>query len=229
MTGLDVALVKDSYKYHTRLDLVEYIEPGALQHFGDNIIAMLKAIGTSDPSKFIGIKKARDTLYFTALGGKILVMVKASTATIAYSALFMVSIALAFSRMEKSYISGYVVCLISVPLSMVSGIVTANIAALVMTKILVRPLSYFRKEWWCVPLYGAPAVLGKYCPRATVHVNPSNLKPVGVLLAQLLLAGFINRQRLFGGRDDLVEHALLIGHLLFFSAISLIGQLFGVL
>lgn len=161
LTGLDMALVKDSYKYHTRLDLVEYIEPGALQHFGDNVVAMLKAIGSSDPSKFTNLKKARDTLYFTALGGKILVMVKASTATIAYTFLFAASVAMAISRIHSSYISGYVACLFSVPLTMFSGIATANITALVMTRILARPLSYFRKEWWCVPLYGAPAILGE--------------------------------------------------------------------
>lgn len=155
-----MALVKDSYKYHTRLDLVEYIEPGALQHFGDNVIAMLKAIGSSDPSKFTNLKKARDTLYFTALGGKILVMVKASTADIAYTILLFASVALAISRMHRSYISGYIACLLSIPVTMVSGIATANIAALVMTKILARPLTYFRTEWWCVPLYGAPAILG---------------------------------------------------------------------
>lgn len=122
---------------------------------------MLKVIGSSDPSKFIGIKKARDTLYFTALGGKVFVMVQKSSATIAYIVLFIVSIALAFKKMEKSYILGYITCFISVPLTMVSGILTANVAALVMTKVLVKPLSYFRKEWWCVPLYGTPAVLGE--------------------------------------------------------------------
>lgn len=122
---------------------------------------MLKVIGSSDPSKFIGIKKARDTLYFTALGGKVFVMVQKSSATIAYIVLFIVSIALAFQKMEKSYILGYITCFISVPLTMVSGIFTANVAALVMTKVLVKPLSYFRKEWWCVPLYGTPAVLGE--------------------------------------------------------------------
>lgn len=161
LTGLDIALVKDSYKYHTRLDLVEYIEPGALQHFGDNIVAMLKVIGASDPSKFIGIKKARKTLYFTALGGKILIMVKSSTATIAYLGIFVASIALAIARMDRRYLSGYLACSIAAPLTMLSGIVTANIAALVMTKVLIKPLSYFRKEWWCVPLYGAPAVFGE--------------------------------------------------------------------
>lgn len=156
-----MALVKDSYKYHTRLDLVEYIEPGALQHFGDNVVAMLKAIGSSDPAKFIGLKKVRNTLYFTALGGKILVMVKASTASIAYAILFAASVAVAVSRIPSSCVSGYAACFISVPFTMVSGVASANVAALVMTRVLARPLSYFRKEWWCVPLYGAPSILGE--------------------------------------------------------------------
>lgn len=162
LTGLDIALVKDSYKYHTRLDLVEYIERGALQHWGDNLITMLKVIGSSDPSKFQGLKRTRDTLYFTALGGKVLIMVKAHTTTVAYIGLFLISLFLSAARADRTYLAGYITCFISAPLTHLSGIVSANVVALVMTKILVKPLSYFRKEWWCVPLYGAPAILGMF-------------------------------------------------------------------
>jgi hypothetical protein len=123
---------------------------------------MLKAIGSYDTSKFQNVKKTRSTVYFTALGGQILIMVKASTATIAYAILFMASVVLSLKQMDRRYISGYVACLISAPLTMVSGILSANVAALIMSKVLLKPLSYFRKEWWCVPLYGAPAILGEW-------------------------------------------------------------------
>jgi hypothetical protein len=51
----------------------------------------------------------------------------------------------------------------------------------------------------------------------------------GILLSQLVLAAFISRQNLFGGREDLVEHAMLVAQLVFLSGVSLLGQLFAVL
>lgn len=88
-------------------------------------------------------------------------MARASTATLAYVLLFLASLALTANKFERNHLGGYVACVIAAPLTYVSSIVGANIGALVMTRILEKPLMYFRKEWWCVPLYGAPAVLGK--------------------------------------------------------------------
>lgn len=153
--------MKDSYKYHTRLDLVEYIEPGTLQHFGDNIIAMLKAGAAKDPSFFKGIKKARETLYFTVLGGTFLIMVKASTVTLVYIAMFSIAVLLAVSTVKAGHRGVYSLCVLNAPLTMISGIIMADIGAAIMTLLLGKPLAYFRKEWYCVLLYGGPAVLGE--------------------------------------------------------------------
>lgn len=36
LSGLDMAIVGNSYLYHTRSDLVHNLQPGTLQHFGDS-------------------------------------------------------------------------------------------------------------------------------------------------------------------------------------------------
>ncbi|EJC99693.1 uncharacterized protein FOMMEDRAFT_160118 [Fomitiporia mediterranea MF3/22] len=41
ITGLDMAVVGHSYFYHTRKDLVRYIQPGVAQHMADNTLALL--------------------------------------------------------------------------------------------------------------------------------------------------------------------------------------------
>ena len=153
--------MKDSYKYHTRLDRVEFIEPGAMQHFGENVLAILiylTSIVTAEELQ--GIKKARETLYFTALGGKVLIMLQASHATIGYLALLAGTVAFTAHRIRRDRLAGYLVCFFSVPLTLFSGIAAANITAAFMVLVLDKPLTYFRKEWWCLILYGAPTVLG---------------------------------------------------------------------
>ena len=154
--------MKDSYKYHTRLDAVEYIEAGALQHFGENVLAMLIYLASVPTAKELqAIKKARDTLYFTALGGKVLVMLKASHATLGYLGIFLAAVCLASLRIKRDRLAGYITCFFSIPLTMVSGIAAANITAAFMVYILDKPMTYFRREWWCLILYGMPMVLGK--------------------------------------------------------------------
>lgn len=36
VTGLDMAIVGNSYLYHTRKDIVPYVQPGVVQHFGES-------------------------------------------------------------------------------------------------------------------------------------------------------------------------------------------------
>lgn len=50
-----------------------------------------------------------------------------------------------------------------------------------------------------------------------------------MLIAQLLLSALISNQKLFGGKNGTVEHAMLVGQLIFLSGVALAGQLLGVL
>ncbi|TFY75137.1 hypothetical protein EWM64_g8876, partial [Hericium alpestre] len=70
VTGLDMAVVGNSYMYHTRKDLVENIQPGVAQHFAENIMALLQYL-TSDesplPSLDAGYSKP-STVFFSHMG-----------------------------------------------------------------------------------------------------------------------------------------------------------------
>ena len=161
LTGLDMALVKDSYKYHTRLDRAQYIERGALQHFGDNVLAILVHLaGTTTASELRNMTKARETVYFAMLGGRIFVCIQANYVLAGYAVLWLASVTLVWKRMQKGHGAGYAVALLSIPGSLVSALLSANLTAVVMAYILDKPLSYFRREWWSLLLYGTPALLG---------------------------------------------------------------------
>lgn len=46
--GMDFAHVKDGFRYHTKYDDIDFIQPGALQRTGDNILNLVKIISNSD-------------------------------------------------------------------------------------------------------------------------------------------------------------------------------------
>src|SRR6218665_3609977 len=48
LTGLDMALYQDGYAYHTSLDRVSRLEPGSLQHMGDNTLAVARELAGLD-------------------------------------------------------------------------------------------------------------------------------------------------------------------------------------
>jgi hypothetical protein len=48
VTGIDTAIYRGSEAYHTHLDTVERIEPGLLQHEGDNMLAYVRRVLQSD-------------------------------------------------------------------------------------------------------------------------------------------------------------------------------------
>lgn len=156
-----MAIVRDSYKYHTRLDTVEYLQPGSLQHFGENMVAILSYLAsTPSGADLASISRAREIVFFDLFGGKLFVMIQKDAAAIGYIALFVASVGLAALRMRRDRLSGYLVCLISIPASMLGSALAAVLTAAVMAYGLDRPLSYFRKEWWCLVLYGPSSLLG---------------------------------------------------------------------
>jgi hypothetical protein len=72
----DMALVQNSYLYHTRLDLPEFIEPGALQHMGENTIALLNyltspetTMGNSPTAEKLPQMATSSIIFFSGLGG----------------------------------------------------------------------------------------------------------------------------------------------------------------
>ena len=94
-------------------------------------------------------------------GGKLFFSVHKDTASLAYIAMFIASVALAAARMRKGRMAGYLVCLASIPASMLGSALSAVLTAAIMAYGLDKPLSYFRKEWWCLVLYGPATLFGE--------------------------------------------------------------------
>ncbi|KAG8762494.1 hypothetical protein FRC12_009013 [Ceratobasidium sp. 428] len=153
LTGLDMAIVGNSYLYHTRRDTVENLEPGAAQHMGDNTLALLTYLSSSDsPLPTLQTYTPPTTAYFSLLS-RYFFSYTFSTAERLYAATLLLSLPLLkLSRLQMQFLVG-------VPLSLVVGAVSANLAALGM-KMSGNGMSWYAGERRCLVLYTPAALIG---------------------------------------------------------------------
>ncbi|KAJ4473162.1 hypothetical protein J3R30DRAFT_3296811 [Lentinula aciculospora] len=166
VTGLDMAIVGNSYLYHMRKDVVENIQPGVAQNFAENTLALLFYLSSPPPtspsiaSLTAGYTKP-STVYF-ALFGKFW-MYSFSTAKLMYVALLVDAVVLVTAT-SKSRRLGTLGALckptLAVLFAFVGSVLGSNVVALVMKYVLGKPLSWFRNEYSPMVLYGPAAALG---------------------------------------------------------------------
>ncbi|KAG7087620.1 hypothetical protein E1B28_013568 [Marasmius oreades] len=190
VTGLDIAIVKNSYLYHMRKDLVENIEPGATQHMGENALALLRHLSsdTSQLPSLTGGYTKPTTVYVSAFGRFLLYSF--TTAKIIYTLLFFASILLvktAIPSVEKvakdpsrSIRRGF----FSALSGLLGSIVLANVVAVIMAQILGKKMSWFSSEYSTMVLYGPPAVLGALLPQLYIGEVEEAMVYSAILLMQ---------------------------------------------
>ncbi|TDL26482.1 hypothetical protein BD410DRAFT_741807 [Rickenella mellea] len=93
ITGLDMAIVGNSYFYHTRKDLVEYIEPGAAQHMAENTLALLLHLSSpASPLPQLTTGYTRPTEVFFSLLNSVFVQFSFKTANAMYAITLVTSV-----------------------------------------------------------------------------------------------------------------------------------------
>lgn len=170
VTGLDMAIIGNSYLYHMRKDLVENIEIGVGQHMAENALALLKyfsAPGSPLPSLNKGYAPVT-TVYFAHIGG-LFFMYTFTTAKILYTLLLAASFILVrvtfvdpapalkrsggFSREQRKG-------MVAVVAGLIGTMLVPNLVALVMRFVLKKGLSWFSNPFAPFALYGPAALLG---------------------------------------------------------------------
>ena len=111
---------------------------------GRNTIAMLEYL-TDSKEALLNITPLRSTVFFSALGGNMFVVVKASTALATYVALATTLATLFVLRARKDRLASYAFSLATSLASVVGAIVSANIVAFICDLGLKRSLSWFRQ------------------------------------------------------------------------------------
>ncbi|RUO97088.1 hypothetical protein BC936DRAFT_141000 [Jimgerdemannia flammicorona] len=168
LTGLDMALYKNSYLYHTHLDQPGNMEPGALQHMGENTLALIEYL--TNEGDLERLEVASDVVYWEVFGLKFIVYSWSTAynlqqATVVLSLLFFTyiirkSILTTPYRSLSTTLTAYGISTISVLLSFFSAILVSNLTAFVLVQVLDRPMVWYSREWYGLLVYGPAALAG---------------------------------------------------------------------
>jgi hypothetical protein len=168
LTGIDMALYKNSYLYHTHLDLPKYLQAGSIQHLGENVLAIIRHLVQN--TTLTGIEKTNQVVYFDFYGKFFLVYSWATAfviqmTTVAASLVFFAYILLRSTttspyRSLTQTLTAYVVSTTSVLVSFASAVIGPNLVALLLTSALVdRPMTWFSNEALGGLVFGPAALL----------------------------------------------------------------------
>ncbi|SPC67749.1 uncharacterized protein UHOD_06842 [Ustilago sp. UG-2017b] len=213
LTGLDMALVGNSYFYHTRKDIPTYLEPGATQHFGENTFAIIEHLCLKNSSstllRNIQPYQSRHTLpvYFS-IAGKYLILIqnKAFKSLVMGLSAFINFQLSSIVRSEKDIgaLNLTILSAISVIFSILGAALGANGVAFIMTKVLGKGMSWYTHEFFPILLYTPPAI-------------------AGLLVAQLLTSKLVKPHR-----RPYLERSSLSGLAIFFNLSLLAMNAFGI-
>lgn len=151
LTGLDMALVQNSYRYHTMLDTADAIQPGSVQHMGDNTIALLEYLTSPDtsmgnspePTPNLPSAPTSHTIFFSAFGGKVFVVYSRATATLAYGILAALTAVVVSDRVDWSKDGrAHLLAIVGVLGSMVASIASANAVAFLTSTVFGKSMSW---------------------------------------------------------------------------------------
>ncbi|GAB5585290.1 hypothetical protein Unana1_00190 [Umbelopsis nana] len=198
LTGIDMALYKNSYLYHTHLDLPKYLQPGSIQHLGENVLAITRHLVQN--TTLTDIERTNQVVYFDFYGKFFLVYSWATAfaiqmSTVAASLVFFGYI-LWRSTTTSPYRSitqtlvAYTVSITSVLVSFASAVISPNLVAFFLTSSLVnRPMTWFSNEALGALIFSPSALLAILATQyvfslvpITPHPDPEHAGFVSVLM-----------------------------------------------
>ncbi|KZV84957.1 hypothetical protein EXIGLDRAFT_726594 [Exidia glandulosa HHB12029] len=193
VTGLDMAVVGNSYVYHTRKDIVANIEPGVAHHMAENALEILKYLTTSKSSPLASLKTSgyhKPSTTFFSLLGSVFFQYSSGTALIMHGVLVgLVLVTMALTRTWTEIRSGVVAVLAAG----FGALVGANLLAFFMDRIFDRPLSWFSNEMDTLLLYVPAAFAGALSMNLLVREAGEHAVLAGQIIIQsvsgLLLQG----------------------------------------
>ncbi|KAF9475846.1 hypothetical protein BDN70DRAFT_953709 [Pholiota conissans] len=198
VTGLDMAVVGNSYLYHMRKDLVENIQPGTAQHMAENTLALLRYLSSKkSPLASLTAGYSRPTTVFFAHVGPTFFMYSFTTAKVLYTVLFTFSFFLVrgtFVDPAPALKNGHgfwkeqgkgTVAVIS---GMTGTLLVPNVVAVIMKSVLNKGMSWFKDPMAPVGLYGPAALLGVMVSQYLVGEVHEQSVFTALLLIQAFLA-----------------------------------------
>ncbi|KAF9569516.1 hypothetical protein EC968_002603 [Mortierella alpina] len=161
LTGLDMAVYKNSYLYHTHLDLDESMEAGLPQHMGENALAL--ATYLTEEANLVNLERTSSVVFFDIFG---LFFVSYSWTSAIRSHILIGGLAL-FTIMTRSS-RPTVRSSVSILLSFVAALLLPNLSV-VLLQALGTPMQWFSHEWLSMLLFGPVALVGMFGVQYLFH------------------------------------------------------------
>ncbi|KAG6889796.1 hypothetical protein C0992_004061 [Termitomyces sp. T32_za158] len=164
VTGLDMAVVGNSYLYHMRKDLVENIQPGVAQNMAENTLALLRYLSAAgSPIPTLTTYTRPTTVYYSYLGQ--FFVYSFTTAKIIYTFLFLATFSFVTLTYKNpvsggSIWSGQLRGVLAVIAGLIGTLLVPNFVAFVLRYVLGKGMSWFANEYSAIVLYAPPALLG---------------------------------------------------------------------
>ncbi|KAJ3039284.1 hypothetical protein HDV00_012372 [Rhizophlyctis rosea] len=156
VAALDMAFYQNSYLYHTMLDVEETIQTGAIQHFGDNVHALLEyLLSEADLSN---LKTDADMIFFD-LFGIYFVHYTWATAFKLHYGIAVVSLVLLLLNTNRVTVGPWEAS--KAFLATFWSFVGAVLAPVVLGGALFlagKPMTWFAAEWYPFALFGPASV-----------------------------------------------------------------------
>ncbi|KAK3232427.1 hypothetical protein Dsin_004308 [Dipteronia sinensis] len=168
LSGLDFAYTDNSAVYHTKNDKLDLIQPGSLQHLGENMLAFLLQIG---PSSHLPRSNAveeegktdHEAAIFFDILGTYMILYRQRFANMLHNSVILQSLLI----WTTSLLMGGYPAAVSLALSCLSAILTlvfsvsfSAVVAFILPLISSSPVPYVASPWLAVGLFAAPALLG---------------------------------------------------------------------
>ncbi|KAE8814431.1 endoplasmic reticulum metallopeptidase 1 [Hordeum vulgare] len=170
LPGLDFAYTDTTSVYHTKNDKMELLQPGSLQHNGENMLAFLLHAASSP--KFMkdahqakqDSTEQKNAIFFDILG-KYMVVYPQRLATMFHNSIIFQSLLIWGTSLlmggRPGLVSFGISCL-SIILTLIFSTVLPVVVAFVLPHICPFPISFVANPWLVVGLFGSPALLGAF-------------------------------------------------------------------
>ncbi|KAF9990085.1 hypothetical protein BGZ75_003632 [Mortierella antarctica] len=167
LTGLDMAVYKNSYLYHTHLDLDEFMEAGLPQHMGENALAL--ATYLTEEANLVNLERTSSVVFFDIFG---LFFVSYSWTTAMRSHILIGGLALITMMTRSSRPT--VRSSFSILLSFVAALLLPNLSV-VLLQALGTPMQWFSHEWLSMLLFGPVALVGMFGVQYLFHDKKASM------------------------------------------------------
>jgi hypothetical protein len=200
--GIDFAFTGDRHHYHTPLDSVDNLDPGTLQHHGDNVLPLARALANADLTA-----RADNFVFATVLNRAWLSWPVGASIPLAATAVALLVGSIVLLRRELSWrcmLGG-----VAAALAMILAVILAAVAALAaIDAVAGTRVTWPANPWpWRLVIYGSAAIgslaagsllafrvgfwgahLGGWCVWMLIALVPAVLAP---LAANVLLVPFL--------------------------------------